>query len=225
MQRRKDMETASVVISIITSVITAGTLIYKLGFKNDYAREKRYYKKVLKPFMKALTKNENMNVMEKCKELVKRMDDDVPKYVVFLIKENSVDDLKKVMICDYFDIYENDDNKIRRIIEIIGKLSQYIGIALMFFLMFCAYLCFMTIVYYGISVLGALMSGEKCVTEMQYLLLTGIMTAISVGTFFIIFYSVKKDNMDRYTTKKDKIEKMIKNKTKYYDKNQSKLIY
>ena len=75
------MEKVQIYLSVATSVITFVTLVYNLVIKNGNSREKRYYNKILQPFISKWYENKEISAVETIKDLVKSDDDDIPKYI------------------------------------------------------------------------------------------------------------------------------------------------
>ena len=69
------MENIQTIISIILSIITLISVVYKSGLKEGRDRERKYYETVLQPFIESITQNKNINVLRLLRKLVKRTDD------------------------------------------------------------------------------------------------------------------------------------------------------
>lgn len=57
------MENIQTIISIILSIITLISVVYKSGLKEGRDRERKYYETVLQPFIESITQNKNINVL------------------------------------------------------------------------------------------------------------------------------------------------------------------
>ena len=139
------MENVTMVIAAISAVIGVTATIYKILFRSDAKRVEKYYEEILKPFIIDYHKDRNMNVINFLDNKAERDNDVIPKYIFYLIdngKEKS-EDLKKVLLYDYIDIYPNDNNKMLRFMEMISKFLAFVMVAMSFsFLLYeCLLIC------------------------------------------------------------------------------------
>lgn len=93
-------------IAIISSLITTIILIYQTGFKNNQERERKYYEELLMPFMQKYFNNKNINAYRYCKNKVLYTNENIPMYISFLIHTKDKEKLKKILICDYFELFD-----------------------------------------------------------------------------------------------------------------------
>lgn len=223
-------EGITLISSIITSVITVGTVIYKIGFKSDRKREKKYYEKVLQPFVKAISQDSNVNILKFIKRITTRTNDYVPKYIFYLVDQKKSEDLKKVLLYDYFDIYENDVNMIGYIFRVGQKILTY---CLVFAGVLWLYAGCLSILA-GTSELVLLVSnnvfGNIIKNKMELSGSEQSFGEIGKGIVFIFFSYLtvvffKRMNMDRYKIGRIQIEKTIKKYVAYYDKYAKHYIY
>ncbi|WP_031390506.1 hypothetical protein [Kineothrix alysoides] len=100
-------------LSIIISAITAtATFLHNFVFKNINKREDEYYEKVLIPFYNIYYYNSNINAVKFYKKLgIPVSAEYIPKYLLFLLKSNDEEKLKKILILDYLLLYNNDSKK------------------------------------------------------------------------------------------------------------------
>ena len=96
------------VIALAISIAGILTTIYRMVFVKRKRRQQAYYQKLLKLFIKAYHENNHINAVEFINEKVERNDDDIPKYIFYLMDQNENIILKQVLIYDYFDLYHND---------------------------------------------------------------------------------------------------------------------
>ena len=233
-ERESDMqENINFIEAIVTSLITMCTLIYNTFFKGGFKREKQYYNKILIPFIEAL-KAGNENALQEIKDQINHTDECVPKYVIHLINtsqiqtDNTITDKKllKVFIYDYLDIYPNDDNRMDQLPCIILKIFTYFKFFLAFlFLMVGNMYLFIIInsfLQYGMDngFISSFTSNIRRIDCFEIL-----RAVICYGLYVAVIFWAKNSNIDRYTTRKKKIEKMICRKVKAYDKRNDKYVY
>ena len=211
------------IITFIVSVIGMLTTIYKIGFKDEQNRTQAYYKETLLPFIVAYQKNSNMNTIKFLKDAVKRDNDNVPKYVFYLLDNQERDKLRKVLLYDYFDLYHNDDNTMRRIMKWISRFLVYLLFGASLFITFYGSFFLVSGV---LSILMDLVHGFdgtiNGVDTWKWSLKNIFLGLVSIFLSIVYISLVKKINDDRYTFKKKKIERLINKKVKLYDKYSEK---
>lgn len=74
------------VVSIISGVIAALSLIYNTFLKGTYNRKRKYYNGILKPFIEKYKANRNINSIKFIKKISNCTDDEIPKYIFYLIQ-------------------------------------------------------------------------------------------------------------------------------------------
>ena len=116
------VEKVNTAVALITAIIGVISTVYKIGFKKNDERLNAYYKNVLKPFIVEYKNNKKVNAAKFMKSVVNYDDDFVPKYVFSLMHSESKEELKKVLIYDYFELYHNDDNIMKMIINKIYRM-------------------------------------------------------------------------------------------------------
>ena len=230
-------ENISSFIAIIGSLIAICTTIYKKIFKNGFKREQEYYKNVLQPYVEQ-DKSRNANALQEIIIQIKRTDEYIPKYIWYLIDEfqnrtnnvtnnatnniTSNEDLHKVLIYDYLDIYPNDDNMMGRLAGIFTKILTFIIIFLAFTFLVSGSLHFATVINNLFLVgLGQIDLSTINITNGHELLLSLVCFGLYIATICIAMFI----NRDRYTTKKKKIKRMISRKVKVYDKRIKNYVY
>lgn len=221
------MEKIQVFVSVATSIVTFVTLIYNIGIKQGKSREKRYYEKVLRPFMVQWSENHEIDALLTIGNLVKREDDDVPRYVFHLVNKKKEKKLKTVLIYDYLCFYPNDVTSINKILDSISKICYYALFitALIFF--------FLGIVYWEEALSGLILIGYNFIIKKEQIMDSGnvdlnmCVYLLSIGGFLILGCIVIMKlanwvNTDRYSLNKKVINSMIKRKCKRYEKNKKK---
>ena len=216
------------VISIVTTLIGCITLFVKTFFGKSLKREKQYYENVLRPYVLELSKNKKLSTISMVEGLVNRNDDDIPKYIFYLLDNGQEEKLNKVLIYDYWTLYPNDDNTVYKVVDGFMKLLYY----LLFFM--SLYLLVFGILYFinGFSgaflllsdlirneiIDGGVVKGVKDV--LREFLISVFCFGFGVGTIRINAFM----NEDRYDIKTKKIIAMIKRRIKKYDKSSYKFM-
>ena len=222
-------ESIQSIIAIATSAIVLLTTIYKICFKNEISRSAAYYNKVLVPFVIKYKKKSNIKPTKFLKSVVKRNNDNIPKYIFYLMEKEDDEKLKKVLIYDYFDIYNNDDNTMTRIMRGINRAIAYFLFFISFFALFESCYC-MSIVVYTVLALGyQLISKEMNSLIIQTELKGNIfwMAVIAIILFGISLLCVviaREINVDTYTLKEKKIKRLIERRVKTYDKKKEMFV-
>lgn len=208
---------ANEIIALIVATIGATTTIFNIFFKGERRRKQAYYDRLLRPFFVAYKKNSSIDAKEFVENNVERDDDDVPKYIFYLVDTQTCeDDLKKVMIDDYFNLYPNEYNKKRSLFQTVHKLIDYVMFLLLFLFAFFGALVitsgFMTLITLVFaeetSVLGDWWNGIKE-------LLIG--AAISFAGLIPVKISEWLSE-DMYSVKRKYVRKTIKRKIRRYDR-------
>lgn len=223
-------ENISSFIAIIGSLIAICTTIYKKIFKNGFKREQEYYRKVLLPYVEK-NKSGNANALHEIIIQIKRTDEYIPKYIWYLIDKSqnqtdnatSNDDLHKVLIYDYLDIYPNDDNMMGRLAGIVTKIATDVMTFLAFIiLVFGSIIC--VAVFNKLFPIGTGKIIDLAAFNIKSLqeLFLGIGCMV---VYVVTIYVAMIINQDRYTAKKKKIETMINRKVKDYDKHVEDYVY
>lgn len=216
------------VISIITSLIGCVTLFVKTFFGKSQKREKGYYEKVLKPYALEVSKNKKVRTLSIVKSLVDRNDDDIPKYIFYLLDNEQEEELNKVLIYDYWSLYPNDDNTVYQVVDGFMKLVYY----LLFFMALYSMVCGILYVLNGFSEMllllidllrnGMIEGGiAKGILDVAKVFFVG---ACCLGVGVGIFIKNTSMNEDRYDIKTKKITSMIKRKVRRYDKSRDKFL-
>lgn len=212
------MENVTMVMAAISAVIGVIATIYKMLFRNDVKRVEKYYEEILKPFIIDYHKDRNVNVINFLDNKAERDNDVIPKYIFYLLdngKEKS-EDLKKVLLYDYIDIYPNDNNKMLRFMEMISKFLVFVMFTMSFsFLLYGA-------VSFSFCLILFLQFISENIRLAFELLGLSIICFVSSG---VSIQMTRLINEDMYTLKEKRIRKLIQRKIKYYDKNITKYIF
>lgn len=213
------MENFEKLLLLVTSAIGTLTAIYKLVFKKDSKRKKVYYEKVLVPFIVAYKKNSNINSIKFLKSIADNGNDDIPKYIFWLLEQNQKEGLKKVLLYDYFDLYKNDSNQMDWLTYYISRILEYVIFMGAYVLAFLGG-AFFGLWFYSIliAIWESIESGNVLWSDMLNSLENILYFSVCEGLYILIIFVVKKLNRDMYTYNKKKIEKIIEKKIKRYNK-------
>lgn len=216
------IEKINAIIALITVIIGVLGTVYKIGFKKNDERLDEYYKSVLKPFIVEYKKNKKINTVKFLKDVVMHDEDYVPKYVFSLMHSESKEELKKVLIYDYFEFYRNDDNIMKKIIRTVGRVSAF---SLFFFSFFLLLFCIIYIlsIFYMLPVDIYDMLNNLEVASITFIKIKvytfKIISGLVLFLLSILCVKLASDtNEDIYTVKKKKIKKLIDKRVKTYDK-------
>ena len=210
------------VISIVTSLIGCITLFVKTFFGKSQKREKEYYEKILRPYVLELSKNKKLSTLSIVKGLADRNNDDIPKYIFYLLDNEQEEKLNKVIIYDYWLLYPNDENTVYKVGDGLIKLLYYvlyfIAIYLLvygiLYLMYGAWalLLFLKDLMKSLMVEGGTAEGIRDVLKPFFI--SVFCLAFGVGIIKMNTYM----NEDRYEIKSKKIIAMIERRVKKYNK-------
>lgn len=207
------------IVGLVVSSTGVLTAIYKIGFQRDNKRENTYYKQLLSPFICAYKKNRNINAIDFVKSNIKEDSDFIPKYVFLLMQEGEGEKLQKVLICDYCEFYQNEDNKVKKIMRIVLKASIYTLILLALFMIFLGGKYFAD----GLIDIGQHLNDIFVKRQFEYLVNVRnglVFFGMSLVTMWVSLFL----NKDRYTLKKRKARKIINKEVKIYDNKISNII-
>lgn len=206
------MDQLKTIIAIISPMITVITLVFNIILKKNVQREYRYYEKILKPFMECYMQDNSFNAWKLCKNKLSYIDEDIPKYVLFLMKEKDKERLVKILFVDYFEIYPNDNKSVLNALSFVMKLFYDILIVLSIFL-FTLGICTCFLAF--IIIVESFFTPPLIIKNM-------IMLFVGIILIFISVFIMKTNtyhNDDRYTCKMKRIKKLIDQKVKMFDKN------
>lgn len=235
------LDTLSKIIAIFSATIGATKTIHINFFKDLYKKKHAYYETILKPFILIYKEQPSTNVNEFINEILDKKDDNIPKYITYLIdiklkQENSSfkleekdeeiakllqnsDTLKKVLIYDYINLYPNERNKKLKIYEIVSQLEKYVLYSLSFIFIFIG-------VYYVIDevylIISSLFNLSMIFNSINSQNIIGGLGCLILG----IMITFVPDNIfkDMYDLKKSIIHKHIKYRVEMYEKHIDKYV-
>lgn len=211
------IDIASKIVALIVATIGAATTIFNIFFKGERGRKQEYYNDILKPFAVAYKKDPSTNAIDFVKSRAEHGNDNIPKYIFYLV--DSQDDilLKKVLIDDYLNLYPNEYNKKRNLFETVNKLLDYLMFLLLFLFVFMGALVMTS----GIMTLVSFLFAETLPPLVDWW--NGIKeTLIGIAISLVGLIPVKLSewlSKDMYTVKKSRIQKMINKKARRYDRS------
>ena len=212
------IDIASKIVALIVASIGAATTIFNIFFKGERGRKQEYYNGILKPFAVAYKKDPSINAIDFVKNRAEHGNDNIPKYIFYLIDSQDDDTLlKKVLIDDYLNLYPNEYNKKRNLFETVNKLLDYLMFLLLFLFVFMGALVMTS----GSMTLISFLFAEKLPPLVDWW--NGIKeTLIGIAISLVGLIPVKLSewlSKDMYTVKKSRIQKMITKKARRYDRS------
>lgn len=216
------------VISVITSLIGCVTLFVRTFFGKGQKREKGYYEKILKPYVLELSKNKKLSTLSIVKGLVDRNDDDIPKYIFYLLDNKQEEKLNKVLIYDYWSLYPNDDNTVYKVVDGFMKLLYYLLFFMALYSIVYGIIEFLdglsgVLLFMSDLVKDKLIEGGTLNRVKEVLGVFGASVfclGFGMGAFLMDIYM----NEDRYDITMKKITAMIKRKVRKYDRLNQKFL-
>lgn len=226
------MEILKGILNLIVSAIAAIGVLYNTYFKKSDVRVRKYYEEILCPFIekyspKTPQQQPNKKAIKWVKSKVKRSDETVSKYVTYVLEHKSINDAEKVLLTDYYSLYDNKGN---RFCNNLGKFQTLLSqISLLYSIVLIIMACtlfsvkIVTYITYIINSLDRISntitsianSFPNClINELKAYVL--VLSLYFVGTYLskLSFYS----DSDMYTLNIRQIEKLIDRKIKEYDK-------
>lgn len=212
------IDIASKIVALIVATIGAITTIFNIFFKGERGRKQEYYNGILKPFAVAYKKDPSTNAIDFVKSRAEYGNENVPKYIFFLVDSQDDDTLlKKTLIDDYLNLYPNECNKKRNLFETVNKLLNYLMFLLLFLFAFMGALVMTS----GIMTLVSFLFAETLPPLVDWW--NGIKeTLIGIAISLVGLIPVKLSqwlSKDMYTVKKSRIQKMINKKARRYDRS------
>lgn len=222
------MEGIESIVAVITAVITLVKTLTDLLGKKNRSRERKYYNCLLKPYV-VMKKDKKIKAVDFVKKRINRGNDNIPKYVFYLSDKDREEELDKVLLYDYISLYPNGANRLNVAAEFTIRFIHGICyVAALFFMLFGGFL-----LSAGLSVwimdIGSSLFYEGVRMAFQKLILWENVQRIIYSSLcllggLLLMKVCVKNEVDRYTIEKKKIEKKIAAKLKYYDKDQGKFL-
>lgn len=220
---REDGKMIKEILVAISAVISTATLVYTTFFKKKREKKIWYYEKILYPFINEYRKDEAIDSIKFMKQQIMNIEecDNIPKYILYLIKNNNGQELTNVLICDYIENYDNESGTMSRISKGILKISMYI----VFFTIYAYIILFaIELVLILWNLIDALCKGNVCqYFQNNYSDISLAFVCIIVA--FLLDKGVDWFDKDDYTIKVKQIEKIIKKKSEFTKQNKDKYIF
>ena len=215
------IDIVSKIVALIVATVGAATTVFNIFFKGDRGRKQAYYDSILKPFAVAYKKDPATNAIEFVKSRAERDNDNIPKYIFYIVDMQPTQDddslLKKVLIDDYLNLYPNDYNNKRNVFETVQKLLDYMMFILLFLFIFIGAFVMTS----GITTLISFLFAETLPPFADWW--NGIKEAlVGIAISLTGVFPVKLSewlSKDMYTVKKSRIQKLINKKVRRYDRN------
>lgn len=202
---------ASIIVSIITIIPTVKNRIFNIK------RERKYYKKIIIPYVNELHKSKDLKACSFIKSHFVRTNENIPKYITYLIDINDNEKLHKVLIHDYCFIYKNEKTKTLKFLNNISNIfALFMNLFSIVLLTLGAFLIFMSIA----SVIVYFTNKDQLILQkFIYYLIYGV---LFLPTSLYFFKSVPKISNDIYSLETQNIKKIIDDNVKWYEKNHDK---
>ena len=220
------MEKWNSLVTFITSAIAALTALYKMCFKREHNRVEKYYENILCPYLIAYKQNKNVYAVKFLKKKIQYSEEYVPKYILYLIEHQKKEELHKVILYDYYDLYKNEDNTRAQFMDGMIKIGTYIEF---FISLICMFYCFFFLtnavtVLLGQQPLFANLLKEEGILFSKWMISLAYVfgAAIMGGLAALVGMLSKVISFDRYTLNKRKIKQHIALKIKAYDRKNEK---
>lgn len=209
------METISTITSAIVSIVSVTPIIKDRIF--SIKRVRTYYKKLIIPYLNELIKNKNIDSCEFIKKQYKRTNENIPKYITYLVDINDNERLKKVLLYDYCFIYKNEKNNTLNFLNNFKSVTTFILNLLVIATLALSGLFITMFLYLSceeiINVFNKNPFDFK--NSISYLVLSVFLFLLSLFLFNII----PNLSQDAYTLKLYDIKKRVNEKVDWYDKN------
>ncbi len=212
------MEIVATITSTIVSMVSIIPIVKDKIF--SIKRMRKYYKKLIVPYVNEQIRNKDIKTCEFIKNRYKRTNENIPKYVTYLIDNNDNDRLNKVLLYDYCFIYKNErNNTLNFFNNFMGILKFILNLSTVIILVFSG-LSFAMFLY---------LSGEALINLFNKNLLD-IRNPIPYLILFIFLFFLSllmfkwnlKLSLDVYSLKLDDIKKNINDRIDWYDKQYNK---
>lgn len=202
-------------ITAITALIaTVINLIAHLGSvkKSEEAkREDDYYNKVLRPYIKKVHESSTKNIAFDFFNDEKINEPFIPPYIRYVYYSNETeekrnDQLNKFLIIDYIKMYENENRAVERFFKVANRVEKI-------FIILLSALGFVSTIMVGFSFLLYNLAYPEMWTNYKWIAIVVIeliLSVMAIGCFFGLLYYAKVDK-DMYSTRKNKIDKQLKN--------------
>ncbi|MGU8529934.1 hypothetical protein [Clostridium perfringens] len=208
-------------ITALLGIITILGTYFNKEYDNYREFENDYFNELLRKYMIAYRKNKNINAIKYIRKNHNYSDVYIPSYINYLIGTKNKEDLHKVLIVDYFEGINSEENMFRKTFHKILNLGKVI------LLLLIVGFLFFTVSKFSIKIVEIIKNND-----LSNIKLFLIELLIAIAIFFVIILicaiytvaigliftkSIKKE--DKYINELKYIKKQIIIKVKKYDMN------
>lgn len=208
-------------ITALLGIITILGTYFNKEYDNYREFENDYFNELLRKYMIAYRKNKNINAIKYIRKNHNYSDVYIPSYINYLIEAKNKEDLHKVLIVDYFEGINSEENIFRKTFHKILNLGKVLV------LLFMVGFIFFTMSKISIKILDVIKTydlsniklffSELLIAAIIFFLIILICAIYTVVVGLIFTKSIKKE--DKYINELKYIKKQINIKVEKYDTN------
>lgn len=208
-------------ITALLGIITILGTYFNKEYDNYREFENDYFNELLRKYMIAYRKNKNINAIKYIRKNHNYSDVYIPSYINYLIEAKNKEDLHKVLIVDYFEEINSEENIFRKTFHKILNLGKVLVLLFMvgfiFFTMSKISIKILDVIKtYDLSNIKLFLS-ELLIAAIIFFLIILICAIYTVVVGLIFTKSIKKE--DKYINELKYIKKQINIKVEKYDTN------
>lgn len=208
-------------ITALLGIITILGTYFNKEYDNYREFENDYFNELLRKYMIAYRKNKNTNAIKYIRKNHNYSDVYIPSYINYLIEAKNKEDLHKVLIVDYFEGINSEENIFRKTFHKILNLGKVLVLLFMvgfiFFTMSKISIKILDVIKtYDLSNIKLFLS-ELLIAAIIFFLIILICAIYTVVVGLIFTKSIKKE--DKYINELKYIKKQINIKVEKYDTN------
>lgn len=198
------------ITALIATVINLMAHLGSVKKSEEAKREDDYYHKVLRPYIKKVHEMPNNRSIDLFTE-IDINEPFIPPYIRYVYynekdEKKRNEQLNKMLIIDYIKMYENEDRAISRFFKVADRVEKL-------FMLLLSAVGFTTFTGLGICFLVFAFPQADTWKNYQWIgivIIELILVSFAVGCLFVLLYYAKLDK-DMYSTRKNKIDKQLKN--------------
>ncbi len=208
-------------ITALLGIITILGTYFNKEYDNYREFENDYFNELLRKYMIAYRKNKNINTIRYMRKNYNYNDVYIPSYINYLIETKNKEDLHKVLIVDYFEGINSEENIFRKTFHKILNLGKVI------LLLFIVGFLFFTMSKFSIKILDIikkydlsnikLFLSELLIAAIIFFVIILICAIYTIVVGLIFTKSIKKE--DKYINELKYIKEQINIKVEKYDMN------
>ena len=217
-------------------MLTAITGFLYYFYKKETAKlekwQDEYFYEILVPFRMEYLKNVSMSIREYINKIDIYNKGYVPSYMFHLVKQNKYEEIRQILIVDYEHNYPSlkrtSFKSLTKFMNVVNFFKEFVmifmfAICLFNFFLF-TYLILLEVHHFWQSNMWSTINIYGIEVLIIWMLAVFLLLFI-LGCRYILLYFCKKDFTDCYSSKKEIVDKIIKQKIKIYGEIESKLIY